>query len=474
MGEGTDQQWLCHGCVGEEFLKSRINAEGTRHKCSFCSHRRNALTLDKIADAFDEAFEQHLYRTSDEPSDYEYLLLRGESSYDWERSGDPVLEVLQEIGEIEEDVAEAIRRVLNGRHSSYDSQEEDEFDEGSHYKYRSVKTRELSADWNGFTAELKKESRYFNKTASAVLTNLFQGIDKYKSVDGRTILVKAGPETEYASLYRARVFQDASRLREALERPDLHIGPPPFRLASAGRLNARGISVFYGATSRETALSEVRPFVGSRVISAEFELTRQLVLLDIEALESLEVIGSYFDPSYLERLQKAKFLASLSRRMTQPVMPDDEPFEYLPTQAIADFLSVREKPRVDGLIYPSVQNQQGMKNVVLFHKASLLDEMVFPKGTEIHAQLETTTEDGSEPDYCVWEETPNPNEKSDGDVKDEGESVESAFSRLEDDREAALKLVPSSVKVHYVEKIDYKVQDFSVARHRLPKQHYSF
>ena len=32
------------------------------------------------------------------------------------------------------------------------------------------------------------------------------------------------------------------------------------------------------------------------------------------------------------------FLRSLSGRITRPVMPDDEPFEYLATQAIADFL----------------------------------------------------------------------------------------------------------------------------------------
>ncbi len=36
-------------------------------------------------------------------------------------------------------------------------------------------------------------------------------------------------------------------------------------------------------------------------------------------------------------------------------MPDDEPSEYLATQAIADFLATESAIRLDGIIFPSVQ-----------------------------------------------------------------------------------------------------------------------
>ena len=39
-------------------------------------------------------------------------------------------------------------------------------------------------------------------------------------------------------------------------------------------MNAQGIAVFYGAGDVETALAEVRPPVGSRVVTAEFEIIR--------------------------------------------------------------------------------------------------------------------------------------------------------------------------------------------------------
>ena len=48
---------------------------------------------------------------------------------------------------------------------------------------------------------------------------------------------------------------------------------------TGGRMNAAGISVFYGATDDETAIAGVRPPVGSWVATATFEVIRPLRLL---------------------------------------------------------------------------------------------------------------------------------------------------------------------------------------------------
>ena len=103
-------------------------------------------------------------------------------------------------------------------------------------------------------------------------------------------------------------------------------------MAAVGRVNARGIPVFYGATDRNVALAEVRPPVGSKVVVAQFDIIRPLQLLDAEALRSLSVDGSVFDPQDLPRKQKAAFLNGLSEEITKPVMPDDEILNYIPTQ----------------------------------------------------------------------------------------------------------------------------------------------
>ena len=41
--------------------------------------------------------------------------------------------------------------------------------------------------------------------------------------------------------------------------------------------------------------------------------------------------------------------------MTITVIPDDEVFDYLSTQAIADYLASQTGINYDGIIYPSVQ-----------------------------------------------------------------------------------------------------------------------
>jgi hypothetical protein len=174
-------------------------------------------------------------------------------------------------------------------------------------------------------------------------------------MNGRPIVVEAGPGTNFERLYRARVFQHEKDFREALKRPDLELGPLRKSPPLASRMNAAGISVFYGATNSSVALAEVRPPVGSKVLVGCFRVIQPLRLLDLVALVKLaDKDGSLFDPAHLQELQRSEFLRGLTLRLSKPVMPNDEPFEYLPTQAIADFLARKEWPDLDGIIYPSV------------------------------------------------------------------------------------------------------------------------
>ena len=64
--------------------------------------------------------------------------------------------------------------------------------------------------------------------------------------------------------------------------------------------------------------------------------------------------------------------------MSRPIMPTDEDYEYLPTQVVAEYLSEKMEPRLDGLIYLSSQRDGGGENVVLFRRASA----VAPDGSE--------------------------------------------------------------------------------------------
>ena len=65
----------------------------------------------------------------------------------------------------------------------------------------------------------------------------------------------------------------------------------------------------------EACVAEARAPVGSHVVLARFEVLR-------------------FDPDFAQREGRTAFLRRVVREISRPVMPQDEAFEYLPTQAV--------------------------------------------------------------------------------------------------------------------------------------------
>lgn len=237
------------------------------------------------------------------------------------------------------------------------------------------------------------------------------------------------------------------------------------------KANARGVSLFYGATHADAALSEVRPPVGSRVLVGKFDVIRPLRLLDIDALRSVYVEGSVFDPTYMARLELAKFMESLSARMTMPVMPDDEPTEYLITQVIADYLAAKRDLNLDGLLYPSVQQRGDHQNVVLFRRASRVRNIDLPPGSEVSAMLGSFDEDGPSPDYWVSESVPPPEPPKPAPGGQFWPATYlDPFADPGDVREPALAVVMNALQVHHVKSIKFRTETFDVRRHRIEKR----
>jgi hypothetical protein len=263
--------------------------------------------------------------------------------------------------------------------------------------------------WTEIEADLRTRSRFFNGKAKRFLDSIFLNIHNRTTADGQPVLVRAGPGERLTGFYRARVFEDSEALEAALCRPDLHLGPPPARLARAGRMNAQGVSVFYGAESEDVALAELRPPVGSQVLTGRFTLVAPVRLLDLAALAAIFVEGSIFDPDHAEQLARARFLDQLVEQMVLPVLPGDETSDYLVTQMIADYLAETSWLAIDGILFPSVQRRgDPARNVVLFHHASAVEPPDLPEGTEIMA---TVLFDGDEDEcgnYQVSEYLPDP------------------------------------------------------------------
>ena len=475
---------ICHHCVGEAYLSALIERDGEVGACSYCKDDEEpCILIEDLAGHIDGAFERHYYRTSPDPDIYESMLLRDkELAYDFERHGEPVLYAIEEAASIDEQAAQDVLDILEEQYSDFESAkmgEECEFDADSHYEEKTVADREFAFEFRAIERSLKSQARFFNQGAEEFLDRIFAALEGRTARDDRSVVVTAGPAAKIRGFFRARVFHDSEELNQALVRPDLHLGPPPSRIARAGRMNAHGISVFYGASNPGVALAEVRPPVGSRALVGRFELVCPVRLLDVEALRSVYAEGSIFDPAYAGQLALAKFLGRLSDRITMPIMPDDEPTEYLITQTIADYLARRPAPGLDGILFRSVQRPGEHQNVVLFNHSSKVAALEFPEGTELSARQHNETEDGPEPDYWVWEETPPETEEAAGEEEKEDdffglkamlERPDFAFSEDADFREDFLRVDTAQVSVHHVEGVTFDVEEFEVRRNRAEKR----
>ncbi|HEY6094543.1 MAG TPA: RES domain-containing protein [Gallionellaceae bacterium] len=469
---------LCHQCIGEPYLQNEVRISGHRRKCSYCGQTHNSFEIDDIASYIEKAFDQHFTRTSDQPTYWQQTLLADrESNYDWERDGEPVIYAIEDAANIPEQAAQDIQSILEDRFSDYDAHkmgEETEFSADSYYQRKEITDHIWQQEWINFEASLKAEARFFNQTALTHLTSVFNEIDKIATADGRPLIIDAGPNTKLPEIYRARIFQSEEKLKEVLCRPDKHLGPPPPTLARAGRMNAYGISVFYGASNHDVAIAEVRPPVGSQVVVARFDIIRSLRLLDLTALESVIEDGSIFDPRWATRLERATFLRSLCQRITRPIMPDDEVLEYLPTQAIADFLATENKPTLDGIYFPSAQTAGSALNIALFQKSARVESIPIPDETEINASLGWHTEDGWETDYSVTELTPGKNISNEVDEDTHRSNYAQLLGRYcdshdSDARDITLRIDVNSIKVHTVHSVKFQYDSHDVSRHRVEK-----
>lgn len=353
-----DEKYICHHCVADNYVRLQIRKTGNaKQKCSYCERKRLNMPLEYVVSLMNDVF------------DYYYDLY--DDIYDTGRGDNAQDVICHELG-VEYEIAEDIYSCLADNYNPYSDYEEAIYNDDFVYRERNYSSGELDFNWDNVTKSLLMETRFFNREVNDFLDSLFIDIDKFRTRN------KSSPIrllTENDVLYRARVFEDQQAVEEALEQPERNFGPPPFYLARSGRMNAQGISVFYGATSVQMAIAEVRPPVGSIVITAPFIPLEPLKVLDISALDALSFgTGSKFDPQTRKSDERALFFKTLSRKLTLPVFGKRQDNDYLITQVVADYLSDRNKFNLDGVSFKSTQFSEDKiingYNVVLFNRSA--------------------------------------------------------------------------------------------------------
>lgn len=130
--------------------------------------------------------------------------------------------------------------------------------------------------------------------------------------------------------------------------------------ACEGRANPKGITYLYLATDKETALSEVRPWVGQFVSVGQFKTMKDLLLIDCSLEPSLQDIEIYSEEPAPAARERAIW-RDIDRAFSEPVHPTDSTAAYVPTQVLAEFF---RHNGFDGIFYKSLLGRG--YNIALF------------------------------------------------------------------------------------------------------------
>jgi len=158
--------------------------------------------------------------------------------------------------------------------------------------------------------------------------------------------------------------------------PPDQMGPPPIDIARAGRLNPERIPYLYLASTINTAVAEVRPWIKSEVTIGCFKIASDLRILDTSHDKPNDLPSSYewnmneegFDirkrlnHSFTPAEKEKCIWGGINTTFSKPISPNDSPLKYLPTQFLSEKLKAEG---YDGIAYRSSLNENGY-NIALF------------------------------------------------------------------------------------------------------------
>ena len=363
---------ICPAHVEDRILRDHIKTHATEPRCSYCTACGStsspiAVTLDVFVDAFlvgvGVYYQPEPGPTGDGPP------------ADLVDSSDVAHEILQIAGISQHELVDDVVAALSAT---------------PHWIPRDHKSgsriEQLTYSWEAFKQLVKYEMRYFfatrttgpgdpdDMTAGQLLKAVSDLGENHPAV---------WPAPCPTPLFRARMATSESEASNWLHASD--IGPPPPERAAANRMSPAGISIFYGATDRVTAIAEAGAHAAHRyVVTGEFTPTREIRLIDLTNLPGLP---SIFDAASHRELFVLRFLQKFIHDITLPVELDGrEHIDYVPTQVFTEYFRYAFPGRVDGLMFPSAQGPGD--NVAVFFGPNLCAD----KGDETeHTRLSLDT-----------------------------------------------------------------------------------
>lgn len=348
---------FCSICFLDPGLRRRLADLATASETDPCDIHPDqpGIAVRQIVDVIDPVFRAYHYRTEDD------------------NRGEELADSLAHFLEADKAVADAIADALvfNERGDA------PFYVRATHYEHHTyISSFDHRMQWFSFREGILHDRRFFNPDAKYLLDSLFSNHHLLTDAEGGSAVYRLPKETY---IFRARVADNDEHRKSIVGDPYHQLGPPPVKLRRAGRMNPAGILTFYGALDIDTCIAELRPARRRAVVAGTFNLIRPIWVLDLSFFSRREFTSDLFNANHVRESRQWNFLSEFVDEISQPIFPEDEVFDYIPTQVVAEYLSNYEFEidnchyRVEALIYPSAQNTGGRNIVFLAGAAEVAD-----------------------------------------------------------------------------------------------------
>ena len=221
--------------------------------------------------------------------------------------------------------------------------------------------------YRDFQFTVKKKARYFHDEGvrsflEAVLQTSESRTDTIKKL---TVLCRA----QRGSTWRTeKIGGEEGQEGVEVDGPDAFEPErmkPNADFALDGRVNPRGIACLYLASDAETAMAEVRPWVGSYVSLGYFRVLRDMKVVDCSK-DKRTSLWVFTEPAELSADKRERVVwGDIGHALSRPITPDESPTEYVPTQILAEAFRAHG---YDGIVYRSLLGKG--HNIALFEPDS--------------------------------------------------------------------------------------------------------
>jgi hypothetical protein len=244
----------------------------------------------------------------------------------------------------------------------------------------------LNSFWK-FARRVRHERRYVwdTETRAFLDTVLATLRDRDVPISARSIAYRAQLGVDYHP-----VIEDGVELGELPYGFRAARMKPCANRAREGRVNPIGMPVLYLSSKVHTAISEVRPWVGSEISVAQFKVLRNLLAVDLSLGHGKRwldprVFGVELPPPDVQTKEKVVW-TDIDNAFSRPVTLSDDSADYVPTQILAELF---RDAGYDAIIYRSQFGKDGY-NIALFNveDAEVIDCVPYQvKGIEVTFEL---------------------------------------------------------------------------------------